>query len=589
MDADLLDAFGVDLDGGSAAVAPADSADRAQSPAQNSHVTTEEAAATPEPTPVAAAVAAAENAYIQEQLQKLRAADVPSSPDDMRRMIGEYSGRIEALLIEGQAWSTKELRLSNTVKKLRADNRDLERTAQAARKSLEQAQLRNDDLNSRLQRASQSDRAAADSTRAMKTQIRDAHERRQQLEYELKVAAETRNTLSTALASAEGELTTLRSDLAAVRAQQDSAVRRAQAEARADADQRLAAAAREADSERLRLQAQIDELRQQVLVVEDEAREREVSSLTQLRALRAQLRGAEAQDRAAGGEIQQHTLPLLQQIEDLQARHADQRAEWARKEDAWAARLRDAAKAADLLQAQLDQQAADAAAAAEGAAAEARLVDDLRAEAARLKDQLRAEARIRADMKQQLEDARSATQRLTARVAGLTTEAARGSSGGGSSNGSPPGLGLSGGLSPGHARSPSASSVSSMDSRPRGSSVPDMPAPTAGDSSGAGGHAATKKLGSQITSLKAQLQTALRQKNEYSRSLVDLSVQTDALRAEVAEQGRLRDELDALKHRHETALEMLGEKTEELMDLRADMDDLRAVYKQQLQSLLPGK
>ncbi|KAJ1731445.1 hypothetical protein LPJ61_002530 [Coemansia biformis] len=615
MNASLLDAFGIDLDGGSAPVAAqprqaADpvSAERPASPVPRSSAGTP-APAHPEELvadcgmrtghPDSAArqestsEAEADNPYIQEELKKLRAALIPSNPDDMRKMIDEYARRIEALLLEGQAWSAKELRLSNTVKKLRTDSRGPEKAAQLAQRNLEAAQSRNEGLNERLKRASLSDRATADSTRAMRTRIQEAHERQQQLEYELRVANETRSSLGTALASAESEMAALRSELATARAQQDKSVQRAQMDAQADADRRVAAVSRETSRERQRLQAHIDELRQRMLVVEEECREREVLSLTQIRALRAQLRGVEAQDREAGGEIRQHTLPLLQQIEEIQARQAGLRSEWARKEDEWAARVRDSAKGAEKLQAQLEQQlAAGTARVAEAAAAECRRADDARAEVTRLSDQLRTEAKIRADMKQQLEEARGTAQRLSAKVASMAGERAAPSESSSRSGLSPQGLspvGLAGdGPGAGHTRSPSLSSVSSTDSRPRrGSSADALAAPADG---GGAAHAATKKLSSQITSLKAQLQTALRQKNEYSRSLVELSVQAEALRTEAAAHSSLRQELDALAHRHGTALEMLGEKTEELADLRADMDEMKQIYQQQLlQSLLPEK
>ncbi|KAJ2018850.1 hypothetical protein GGI06_002647, partial [Coemansia sp. S85] len=93
-------------------------------------------------------------------------------------------------------------------------------------------------------------------------------------------------------------------------------------------------------------------------------------------------------------------------------------------------------------------------------------------------------------------------------------------------------------------------------------------------------------LNAQITSLKAQLQSALRQKNEYSSSLVEMSLELDKLRAGSAQRTDLAAELQELQRRHETALEMLGEKTEQVSELQADIAEIKSAYRQQLQSLL---
>ncbi|KAJ2667438.1 TATA element modulatory factor 1 [Coemansia sp. RSA 1199] len=539
-------------------------------------------AATPEPIETNT-----DNPYIQAELKKLREATVPSTPDDMKRVIQEHSKRIEALLIEGQAWSAKELRLSNTIKKLRADNKGLEKTSHMVQKKLELTLSRNDELSEKLKRASMTDRSSADSIKTLKSKAQDADAQRRKLEHDLRVAAETRNSLKTALTSAEGEITALRAEIASTKAQQAQAITSAQNDARIDADQRIAQASKASAEEKQRLQAQVVELQQRVLVVEEGARDREVSSLTQIRTLRAQLRNADAQSRDIGGEIQQHTLPLLQQIEELQSRQTTQRNERTRMEEEWAARVRSLAKQLEQVQAELQNQVEETEKAKEQVAAEGKRIDSGHEQAARLEAQLQAEVKIRSEVKQQLEEARATIRQLTAKL----DTAMQGASADGNS--------ASSSLSPavvsdrglvGHTRSRSISSVSSIESRSRrGSSADSQPVQSDTSTSASAAHGATKKLSSQVTSLKAQLQTALRQKDEYSRNLVDLSIETEKLRADAARREELGKELETLKHRHETALEMLGEKTEELMDLQSDMDDMRKVYKQQLQSLVPDK
>ncbi|KAJ2456016.1 hypothetical protein EV183_000359 [Coemansia sp. RSA 2336] len=600
---DLLDAFGVELEDSKPATS-IDQTQRAKSEENLGHVSlsaslqqmsessaAESPAEQSQPGKVEdsdsvqseATDAKADNPYIQAELKKLREAPIPTNAQEMQQVIEEYRKRIEDLLLEGQSWSAKELRLSNVIKKLRTDSKAYEKTAHMVQNKLDLMVSRNDELNEKLKRASLADRSSSDSVRAMKTKLQDTDNRRRQLEHDLRVSVETRNSLKTALSSAENELNAVRSDLAAAESQQAQAVSNAQQQARVEADRRLADAAR--DNEQL--QARIDELQKRVLVVEEEGREREVSLLTQTRALRAQLRSVDVQNRDIGGEIQQHTFPLLQQIEELQARQTEQRNEWARKEDEWAARVRESAKELDKLQAKLQEQASSIEEANALVDAEKSRADSERAEAKRLREQLLAESKIRAEIKQQLEESRATIRQLNAKLDNMAAqrsisiqEAARSASA----------------LSPvaaghdrfrsGHARTLSSSTASS-DSRSRRGSSADNTQSDGINAGSSGTHATIKKLNSQITSLKAQLQTALRQKDEYSRSLVDMSMEVEKLQAEAAKHADLSKELETLKHRHATALEMLGEKTEELMELQADIEDMKQVYKQQLQNFIP--
>ncbi|KAJ2803122.1 TATA element modulatory factor 1, partial [Coemansia guatemalensis] len=527
MDADLLDAFGVDLDDAQ----PAATGEKSQgiSPTQKK----EPVAATYDQsnsigtvaTPSTAAGSPREstdNPYIQDELKKLRDAAIPTDPGEMRRIIDEYRKRIGALLTEGQEWSAKELRLSNTIKKLRADGKGYDKSTMLLQRKLDSALARNSELEDRLKHSSHSDRAAADAYR-------------KKLEYDLKVSAETRSLLKATLTSAESEMAALRSEISTLKAQQEQAVLKAQADARVDADKRVSKAEEDASAKQQQLQAQVDELQQRMLVVEEESREREVSSLTQIRSLRAQLRNAEAQSREIGGGIQQHTLPLLQQIDEIQTRHAEQRQGWARKEEEYAARARESAKEADVLRGRLQKQTFEAELAREQAAAANKRAEAAQEDNAHLRDQLRAEAKIRAEIKQQLEQARENNSQLNARIEYLST--LRATSNGSTSYSGSPAQSPNGGdrTAPTHTRTLSNSSRSSTGSRSRCASSADTPpAMQSASSSSAPAHATTKKLSSQITSLKAQLQTSLRQKDEYSRNMVDMSVELDRLRAESA-------------------------------------------------------
>ncbi|KAJ2398102.1 hypothetical protein GGI23_003309, partial [Coemansia sp. RSA 2559] len=503
-----------------------------------------EASATPVTKDMAdrTAQASADNPYIQEELRKLRSASIPDKPQDMRAMIEDYGKRIGALLLEGQQWSAKELRLSNTIKKLRVDNKNYEKAMQLVQKKLDIAVSKNDDLSEKVRRASLTDRSSSDNLKVLTARLQETDTQRKTAERELDSLKGTTNALRSALSKAEREAAGLHDELVTIRSSHNQDLQRARDAAQLEAARQIADVKAEAGASQRRLQAQADELQQRVMAAEEEARDREVSLLTQIRSLQEQLRSIEQQNSDRSVEIQQHALPLIQQMEELRARHAEQRREWMRKEAELSERARALVQEADSLRVKLEMRTAELAEAQSTAAAETKATKSTRKEADRVRQQLQTEAKIRSDMRRQLEEAHGNVRRLTAKLdelqamrsktaadlhlaaalsvsppSRLATESPteRGSSATSAAGG--------------HGRNLSASSASSTDSRQRRGSTAESagrPSPQASDSA-AVAHAATKKLGAQISSLKAQLQTALKQKNEFSLSLVELSRELD--------------------------------------------------------------
>ncbi|KAJ2614590.1 hypothetical protein EV177_001990 [Coemansia sp. RSA 1804] len=552
----------------------------------------------------ATAPPSAENPYIQEELRKLRAASIPENTEGMHSMIEGYSKRIESLLLEGQQWSAKELRLSNSIKKLRVDNKNYEKAMALIQKKLDAAVSKNDDLSEKLRHASLTDRSAADNMKALRVRLQETDTQRKAAERELDSLKGTSNALRSALSKAEREASGLHSELTAARSSYSLDLQSAKDEARREAAQQLVDAKAEANASQQRLQAQADELQQRVMAAEEEARDREVSLLTQIRTLQDQLRSTELKSSDRSIEIQQHALPLIQQMEELRARQTEQRRDWMRKESELAERSRTLVQETDSLRAKLDARGAELAEAQNNVAAEAKATEGVRQEMVRVRQQLQTETKIRSDMKRQLEEAHGNVHRLSAKLDELQSLRLRTPpdlpSVAALSVSPPPPLqqvisesptdrGSAAALLTGrHGRNLSVSSISSTDSRQRRTSAADStggPSPQTSDSAAAT-HAATRKFGAQIASLKAQLQAALKQKNEFSESLVELSQELEAARTENSQLKGSARELDELKRRHKTALEMLGEKTEQVMELQHDISEMREAYKQQLQSLL---
>ncbi|KAJ2099906.1 TATA element modulatory factor 1, partial [Coemansia sp. RSA 922] len=425
LDSDLLEAFGVELDQpsskeqssvarGSKEIQRRLDADEDQ--ANSSGDSTDSLAALEQIT-----LKAEEIPYIQAELSKLRSATLPTDAEGMRATISEYAKRIEDLLLEGQQWSTKELRLSSSIKKLRADNKSLERAAQLTQKKLDSAVAKSEDLAEKLKRTSVADRSSADNAKALMARLSEGESQRLALEREVKAAVEARNSLRAALSTSEHDATALRAELASVRARHHAETQRAREGAAEEAARQVSELKAGAAAAQTELRAQLGELQQRIMVVEEDARDREVAALTQIRALQAQARGAEAHRSELGAEIQLHTLPLLQQIEDMRAQKAELRQAWARTESDWAARLRKEAKDAESLSAQLEARAADVASARKDADAEAKRREEVQAEVARLQEQLLVEAKMRADLKLQLEDAHDSVRRLTGKLDALAS------------------------------------------------------------------------------------------------------------------------------------------------------------------------
>ncbi|KAJ7963024.1 golgin candidate 5 [Quillaja saponaria] len=75
-------------------------------------------------------------------------------------------------------------------------------------------------------------------------------------------------------------------------------------------------------------------------------------------------------------------------------------------------------------------------------------------------------------------------------------------------------------------------------------------------------------------------------RNSLSEELVKMTAQCEKLRAEAATLPGLRAELEALRRRHSAALELMGERDEELEELRADIVDLKEMYREQVNLLV---
>ncbi|CAL9087561.1 unnamed protein product [Musa textilis] len=97
---------------------------------------------------------------------------------------------------------------------------------------------------------------------------------------------------------------------------------------------------------------------------------------------------------------------------------------------------------------------------------------------------------------------------------------------------------------------------------------------------------ALRQKDGELASYMSRLASLESVRNSLAEELVKMTEQCEKLRAEAGVLPGLRAELEALRQRHSTALELMGEHDEELEELRADIIDLKEMYREQVDLLV---
>lgn len=98
--------------------------------------------------------------------------------------------------------------------------------------------------------------------------------------------------------------------------------------------------------------------------------------------------------------------------------------------------------------------------------------------------------------------------------------------------------------------------------------------------------AALRQKDGELASYMSRLASLESIRDSLAEELVKMTEQCDKLQAEAAVLPGLRAELEALRRRHSSALELMGERDEELEELRADIIDLKEMYREQVDLLV---
>ncbi|KAL1298197.1 hypothetical protein HN51_042587 [Arachis hypogaea] len=98
--------------------------------------------------------------------------------------------------------------------------------------------------------------------------------------------------------------------------------------------------------------------------------------------------------------------------------------------------------------------------------------------------------------------------------------------------------------------------------------------------------AALRQKEGELASYMSRLASLESIRDSLAEELVQMTEQCEKLRGEAAVLPGLRSELEALRRRHSAALELMGERDEELEELRADIVDLKEMYREQVNLLV---
>ncbi|WVZ00637.1 hypothetical protein V8G54_026706 [Vigna mungo] len=98
--------------------------------------------------------------------------------------------------------------------------------------------------------------------------------------------------------------------------------------------------------------------------------------------------------------------------------------------------------------------------------------------------------------------------------------------------------------------------------------------------------AALRQKEGELASYMSRLASLESIRDSLADELVKMTEQCEKLRGEASVLPGLRSELEALRRRHSAALELMGERDEELEELRADIVDLKEMYREQVNLLV---
>ncbi|KAJ1980346.1 hypothetical protein H4R33_005494 [Dimargaris cristalligena] len=262
---------------------------------------------------------------LQAEVDALKAAKgTPSDVTKLHKLVqqqkeslAERDSRVEQLIQEGGALSKKELRLSNTIKKLRADLAEGDKRQRELDAKLQQAQAKTDEWVKKYQSQLDQETRKNDQLKAHAGQIDRLNRTILDLQKQLKTAKEAQKNLQVALDASDQDVGRFKAKANQVQRDINAKVKEGEAVARRTFEEQIAEVNQSHDWQRQTWETLVEEKDQELARLRTESGEKERQLMAQISTLRMRLELAESNGNAFSLNIHEHTAPLFQQIEDL--------------------------------------------------------------------------------------------------------------------------------------------------------------------------------------------------------------------------------------------------------------------------------
>ncbi|KAL7648771.1 UNVERIFIED_CONTAM: hypothetical protein RMT77_000678 [Armadillidium vulgare] len=288
-----------------------------------------------------------EKEAIKKQLEEYKAeAASRRSHAEVAKEIEEKDIIIEELRREGEKLSKQQLTYSNTVKKLRAKEKDSDTCIKDQRDKIESLSIELDRLRKTLKAKEDVERRQIDAVRQLTIATQKQEEEMKSLKAENTELEGKLSALKEALDTAYKEMNELQRSAACKDAEAQKAALSAEVFAREKVETALSEAQKQSKKEQTALLAQIHELQDTLAQTELQYNRKERQMKAETQDLLHRLSEAESRADEISSSISAATRPLLRQMENLQATHAAQQTTWESMEESLTKRLGDAQNAA---------------------------------------------------------------------------------------------------------------------------------------------------------------------------------------------------------------------------------------------------
>ncbi|XP_075225991.1 uncharacterized protein LOC142327071 isoform X2 [Lycorma delicatula] len=258
-----------------------------------------------------------EKEVLRKQLEHAKAAALASEKEAEE----EKDQVIAELREEGEKLSKQQLALNNAIKKLRAMEKENQKTISSLKEQLEEA-------SQELERAKKALSAKEEVERMQIEAVHQLTKNNQRLEKEISTLQSQVDSLTSTLVTCQRELEESRLESASLRQQVSEAVQTAEAGVRERLEDELEAAATQHDS----LKATVHDLRDKLTQTEQEHLKRESELRQENLNLLRRLEAAELRAEEYSESVTTATRPLLRQIEALTSSSNTATASWEKQE-----------------------------------------------------------------------------------------------------------------------------------------------------------------------------------------------------------------------------------------------------------------